>query len=155
MSEELLGAGIDFDMSQRKFIDVQIIYHRKEPRTLEAAYKYYCDKDLDNAHSAEADTIATYEVLKSQLQKYPDLLNDVDVLSKEFSSFNNNVDYAGRMVYDENGGELFNFGKHRGNPVAGVLLNEPSYYSWMLDGDFPLNTKQPQTKIRIREMNNK
>lgn len=153
LSEELLRAGIDFDMSKRKFIDVQIIYHRKEPRTLEAAYKYYCNKNLDNAHSAEADTIATYEVFKSQLQKYPELENDIDALSKEFSSFNNNVDYAGRMVYDEHGVELFNFGKHRGKPVAQVLLKEPSYYSWMLDGDFPLNTKQALTKIRLREMN--
>ncbi len=153
LSEELLRAGIDFDMSKRKFIDVQIIFHRKEPRTLEAAYKFYCDKVLDNAHSAEVDTIATYEVLKSQLDKYPDLVNDVDALSKEFSSFNNNVDFAGRMVYDENGVELFNFGKHKGKPVAKVLLNEPSYYSWILDGDFPLNTKQALTKIRLREMN--
>lgn len=153
LSEELLRAGIDFDMSKRKFIDVQIIFHRKEPRTLEAAYKFYCDKVLNNAHSAEVDTIATYEVLKSQLDKYPDLVNDVDALSKEFSSFNNNVDFAGRMVYDENGVELFNFGKHKGKPVAKVLLNEPSYYSWILDGDFPLNTKQALTKIRLREMN--
>lgn len=153
LSEEFLRAGIDFDMSKRKFIDVQIIFHKKEPRTLEAAYRFYCNKELENAHSAEVDTIATYEVLKSQLDKYPDLVNDVEALSKEFSNFNNNVDFAGRMVYDENGVELFNFGKHKGKPVSEVLLNEPSYYSWILDGDFPLNTKQALTKIRLREMN--
>lgn len=153
LSEEFLRAGIDFDMSKRKFIDVQIIFHRKEPRTLEAAYKYYCNKDLDNAHSAEADTKATYEVLKQQLVKYPDLVNDVNVLSKEYSSFNDNVDFAGRMIYDANGVELFNFGKHKGRPVSQVLMDEPGYYAWMMDGDFPLNTKQALTKIRLREMN--
>lgn len=153
LSEEFLRAGVDFDMSKRKFVDVQIIFHRKEPRTLEAAYKYYCNKDLENAHSAEADTRATYEVFRSQLVKYPDLVNDIEALSKEYSSFNDNVDFAGRMIYDDNGVELFNFGKHKGKPVSEVLLNEPGYYSWMMDGDFPLNTKQALTKIRLREMN--
>lgn len=153
LSEEFLRSGIDFDMSKRKFIDVQIIFHRKEPRTLEAAYKYYCDKTLENAHSAEADTRATYEVFKSQLVKYPDLANDIEALSKEYSSFNDNVDFAGRMVYDDSGVELFNFGKHKGKPVSMVLLDEPGYYAWMMDGDFPLNTKQMLTKIRLREMN--
>ena len=154
LAEEFLRAGVDFDMSKRKFVDVQIIFHKKEQRTLEAAYTFYCDKKLDNAHSAETDTIATYEVLKSQLDRYPDLVNDIDALSKEYSSFNNNVDFAGRMIYDEKGVELFNFGKHKGKPVAEVLKNEPSYYAWMMDGDFPLNTKQSLTKIRLREMNN-
>ncbi|MDO5522587.1 MAG: 3'-5' exonuclease [Bacteroidia bacterium] len=153
LSEEFLRAGVDFDMSKRKFVDVQIIFHKKEPRTLEAAYKFYCEKELQNAHSAEADTIATYEVLKSQLRHYPDLENDVAFLSKEYSSFNNNVDFAGRMIFDENGVEVFNFGKHKGKSVSQVLRNEPSYYSWMMDGDFPLNTKQALTKIRLREMN--
>lgn len=153
LSEEFLRAGVDFDMSKRKFVDVQIIFHKKEQRTLEAAYKFYCDKQLENAHSAEADTKATYEVLKSQLERYPDLVNDIEVLSKEYSSFNNNVDFAGRMIYDEKGVELFNFGKHKGKPVTEVLRNEPSYYSWMMDGDFPLNTKQMLTKIRLRELN--
>ena len=115
---------------------------------------FYCNKQLDNAHSAETDTMATYEVLKSQLDRYPDLENDIDSLSKEYSSFNNNVDFAGRMIYDENGVELFNFGKHKGKPVAEVLKNEASYYAWMMDGDFPLNTKQALTKIRLREMSN-
>src|SRR5690554_477771 len=154
LAEEFLRAGVDFDMSKRKFVDVQIIFHKKEQRTLEAAYAFYCDKKLDNAHSAETDTLATYEVLKSQLDRYPDLVNDIDALSKEYSSFNNNVDFAGRMIYDEKGVELFNFGKHKGKPVAEVLKNEPSYYAWMMDGDFPLNTKQSLTKIRLREMNN-
>lgn len=153
LSEEFLRAGVDFDPSRRKFVDVQIIFHKKEPRTLEAAYKFYCDKVLDNAHSAEADTRATYEVLKSQLKHYDDLENDIEFLSKEFSSFNNNVDFAGRMVFDENGVEVFNFGKHKGKSVSQVLRDEPSYYSWMMDGDFPLNTKQALTKIRLREMN--
>lgn len=153
LSEEFLRAGVDFDMSKRKFVDVQIIFHKKEQRTLEAAYKFYCDKELQNAHSAEADTIATYEVLKSQLDRYPDLENDVTFLSKEYSSFNNNVDFAGRIIFDDKGVEVFNFGKHKGKPVAQVLRNEPSYYSWMMDGDFPLNTKQVLTKIRLREMN--
>lgn len=153
LSEEFLRAGVDFDMSKRKFVDVQIIFHKKEQRTLEAAYKFYCEKELENAHSAEADTIATYEVLKSQLDRYPDLENDVAFLSKEYSSFNNNVDFAGRIIFDENGVEVFNFGKHKGKSVAQVLRNEPSYYSWMMDGDFPLNTKQMLTKIRLREMN--
>lgn len=153
LAEEFLRAGVDFDMSKRKFVDVQIIFHKKEQRTLEAAYKFYCDKTLDNAHSAEADTLATYEVLKSQLDRYPDLANDVETLSKEYSSFNNNVDFAGRMVFDDKGVEVFNFGKHKGKSVAQVLKSEPSYYSWMMDGDFPLNTKQALTKIRLREAN--
>src|SRR5690606_32499354 len=109
LSEEFLRAGVDFDMSKRKFVDVQIIFHKKEQRTLEAAYKFYCDKELQNAHSAEADTIATYEVLKSQLDRYPDLENDVAFLSKEYSSFNNNVDFAGRIIFDDKGVEVFNF----------------------------------------------
>ena len=153
LSEEFLRAGVDFDMSKRKFVDVQIIFHKKEQRTLEAAYKFYCEKELENAHSAEADTIATYEVLKSQLDRYSDLENDITFLSKEYSSFNNNVDFAGRIIFDENGIEVFNFGKHKGKSVVQVLRNEPSYYSWMMDGDFPLNTKQMLTKIRLREMN--
>lgn len=152
LSEEFLRAGVDVDFSKRKFIDVQIIYHRKEPRTLAAAYQFYCDKDLEDAHSAEADTRATYEVLKGQLAKYPDLENDVEFLSKNYSSFNNNVDFAGRMIFDDKGVEVFNFGKHRGKSVEEVLKNEPSYYSWMMDGDFPLNTKQELTKIRLRAM---
>ena len=150
--EEFLRAGVDVDLKRRKFIDVQNIFHKKEQRTLVAAYRFYCDKDLTDAHSAEADTRATYEVLKSQLELYPDLVNDIDELSKEYGSFRNNVDFAGRFVMNDEGVEVFNFGKHKGKPVADVLDREPSYYAWMMDGDFPLNTKQALTKIRLREM---
>ena len=153
LTEEFLRAGVDFDASKRKFIDVQIIFHRKEQRTLEAAYAFYCNKKLDNAHSAEADVLATYEVLKSQLDKYPDLENDVNFLSKEYSSFNNNVDLAGRIILNDKGVEVFNFGKHKGKSVSEIFEKEPSYYSWMMDGDFPLNTKQVLTKIRLRDIN--
>ncbi len=153
LTEEFLRAGVDFDMKNRRFVDVQIIFHRKEPRTLEAAYRFYCDKELENAHSAEADTLATYEVLKSQLERYPDLVNDVEALSNEFSSFKDNVDFAGRIVLNDKGVEIFNFGKHKGKSVAEVLKKEPSYYSWMMDGDFPLNTKQELTRIRLKQMN--
>jgi DNA polymerase-3 subunit epsilon len=153
LAEEFLRAGVEFDISKRKFVDVQIIFHKKEQRTLEAAYRFYCDKELDNAHSAEADAVATYEVLKSQLERYPDLVNDINVLSKEFSSFNDNVDFAGRIVLNKKGVEVFNFGKHKGKAVAEVFKKEPSYYAWMMEGDFPLNTKQVITKIRLREMN--
>lgn len=153
LAEEFLRAGVDFDMSKRKFVDVQIIFHKKEQRSLEAAYAFYCDKKLENAHSAEADAIATYEVLKSQLDRYPDLANDIEALSKEYSSFNNNVDFAGRIICNEEGVEVFNFGKHKGKPVLQVLKNEPGYYNWMMEGDFPLNTKQVLTKIRLRELN--
>lgn len=153
LTEEFLRAGVDFDASKRKFIDVQIIFHRKEQRTLEAAYAFYCNKTHDNAHSAEADVIATYEVLKSQLDRYPDLKNDINFLSKEYSSFNNNVDLAGRIILNEDGVEVFNFGKHKGKSVSEVFKKEPSYYSWMMDGDFPLNTKQVLTKIRLRDIN--
>jgi len=153
LAEEFLRAGVEFDISKRKFVDVQIIFHKKEQRTLEAAYRFYCDKELDKAHSAEADAVATYEVLKSQLERYPDLVNDINMLSKEFSSFNDNVDFAGRIVLNEKGVEVFNFGKHKGKAVAEVFKKEPSYYAWMMEGDFPLNTKQVITKIRLREMN--
>lgn len=153
LAEEFLRAGIDIDFSKRKMIDVQIIFHKKEQRTLEAAYRFYCDKTLENAHSAEADTRATYEVLKAQLDRYPDLVNDMAALSEEFSFFNNNVDLAGRIILDENGVEVFNFGKHKGKSVVEVLKKEPSFYAWMMDADFALNTKQVLTKIKLREIN--
>ena len=153
LTEEFLRAGVDFDTDKKKFVDVQIIFHRKEQRTLEAAYAFYCNKKLENAHSAQADVIATYEVLKSQLDRYSDLENDVNFLSKEYSSFNNNVDLAGRIILNDKGVEVFNFGKHRGKSVTEVLNKEPSYYSWMMDGDFPRNTKQVLTKLRLRDIN--
>lgn len=148
--EEFLRAGIDIDLSRRKFIDVQVIYHKLEQRTLSAAYKFYCGKNLEDAHTAEADTRATYEVLKAQLDRYPDVLtNDVGFLS-EYSSFSRNVDFAGRIVYDEQNVEVFNFGKYKGQPVAEILRRDPGYYGWMLNGDFTLNTKNVLTKIRLR-----
>ena len=150
-AEELLRAGVDIDMMKRKFIDVQVIYHKLEQRTLSAAYKFYCGKNLEDAHTAEADTRATYEVLKSQLDRYPEeLQNDMAFLA-EYSSFNKNVDFAGRIVYDDKGVEVFNFGKYKGMSVSEVLQKDPGYYSWILNGDFTLNTKNVLTKIRLRE----
>ncbi|MDR1810223.1 MAG: 3'-5' exonuclease [Prevotella sp.] len=150
--EEFLRAGVDIDFSRRKLIDVQVIFHKKEPRTLEAAYRFYCGQELEDAHSAAADTLATYEVLKAQLDRYPDLVNDMGKLSDEFSAINNNVDFAGRIIKNEQGVEIFNFGKHKGKAVADVLKAEPSFYAWMMDSEFSLNTKQALTKIRLREM---
>ncbi|HPD94810.1 MAG: 3'-5' exonuclease [Bacteroidales bacterium] len=148
LAEEFLRAEVDIDLKKRKFIDVQTIFHKMEKRTLGAAYKFYLDKDLENAHSAGADTMATYEILCAQLDRYSELKNDVAFLS-EFSSFNRNVDYLGRIVLDDNGVETFNFGKHRGKPVVEVLKKEPSYYSWMMNGDFPLYTKKVLTTIYL------
>lgn len=153
LAEEFLRAGVDIDLSKRKFIDVQTIFHKREQRTLSAAYKFYCDRSLEDAHSAEADTRATYEVLKAQLDRYPDLENDVAFLS-DYSSFSKNVDFAGRMVYDEKGIEIFNFGKYKGIPVVEVLRKDPGYYGWILSNDFTLNTKAMLTKIRLRELSN-
>lgn len=150
LAEEFLRAGVDVDLMKHKFVDVQVIYHKLEQRTLSAAYKFYCEKNLEDAHTAEADTRATYEVLKAQLDKYPDVLeNDIKFLS-EYSSFTKNVDFAGRIVYDDNGVEVFNFGKYKGISVVEVLRRDPGYYSWILNGDFTLNTKNVLTKIRLR-----
>ena len=151
--EEFLRAGIDIDLTKRKFVDVQVIYHKLEQRTLSAAYKFYCGKNLEDAHTAEADTRATYEVLKAQLDKYPDVLeNDVNFLS-EYSSYSKNVDFAGRIIFDDNGVEVFNFGKYKGIPVAEVLQRDLGYYGWIMNGDCTLNTKNVLTKIRLRESN--
>lgn len=154
LAEEFLRTNVDFNFRKRKYIDVQVIFHKKEQRTLEAAYKFYCNRELENAHSASADTSATYEVLKAQLDTYPDLDNDVEKLA-EFSSFNNNVDFAGRIILDENGKEVFNFGKHKGRTVEVVFREEPSYYSWMMNGDFPLYTKKILTEIKLRAFGSK
>ena len=154
LAEEFIRAGVDIDLNRRKFVDVQTIYHKMEQRTLSAAYKFYCNKDLDNAHTAEADTMATYEVLKAQLDRYPDLQNDIDFLSK-YSSFNNNVDFAGRMVYNEKGEEVVNFGKYKGRLVKEVLKSDPGYYAWIMNGDFTLNTKKMLTEIKLRDFNSK
>ena len=155
LAEEFLRAGVDVDLKKRRFIDVQNIFHKMEQRTLVAAYKFYCGKELADAHSAEADTLATVEVLKAQLDRYPDdLQNDVDFLA-EFSSRNQCVDYAGRIVYDDKGVEIFSFGKHKGRSVAEVFREEPSYYAWMMNGDFPNYTKKVITEIRLREAGKK
>lgn len=149
LMEEFLRVGVNFDISKRKFIDIQTIFHKMEQRTLTAAYKFYCNKDLDNAHSANADTEATYEVLQAQLERYPNLENDVDFLSK-FSSQNRNVDLAGRIVLNDDNVEVFNFGKYKGQPVADVLKKDTGYFGWIMQGDFPQNTKNVLTNIKLR-----
>lgn len=148
--EEFLRANVDIDFKRRKFIDVQNIFHKMEQRTLVAAYKFYCDKDLTNAHSAEADTKATYEVLKAQLDRYPELQNDVTALA-EFSSHGETADFAGRIGYNDKGVEVFNFGKYKGRSVAEIFRQDPSYYAWLMDSDFPLYTKKVVTEIYLRE----
>jgi DNA polymerase III subunit epsilon len=166
LSEEFLRVDIDLDIKKHKFIDVQIIFHRMEKRTLAAAYKFYLLQDLENAHSAMADTKATYEVLKAQLDRYAGVefedngkkstpvVNDVEALAS-FSAFDKSVDFAGRIVYDEHGVEVFNFGKHKGKSVERVLQEEPGYFSWMMQGEFPLYTKKVLTAIKLRELNKK
>ena len=148
LAEEFMRAGIEPDFHDRDMVDVQVIFYKKEPRTLSGAYKFYCDKNLEDAHAAEADTMATLEVLEAQLDRYPDLENDVDFLSK-FTKRSNMLDYAGRIVLDENGTPVFNFGKHKGKPVKEVLAVEPSYYSWIQNGDFTQDTKNVLTKIYL------
>lgn len=150
--EEFLRNDIDIDLSKRKLIDVQVIFHKMEQRTLSAAYKFYCNAELEGAHGAEADTKATYEVLKSQLDRYPDLANDVQFLS-EFSTFNRNVDFAGKIVLNDKDVEVFNFGKYKDQSVEEVLKKDTGYYGWMMQGDFALNTKNILTRIRLRAMN--
>lgn len=152
LAEEFLRAEVDIDFSKRRFVDVQTIFHKKEQRTLLAAYKFYCEKDLTDAHSAEADVRATYEVLKSQLDRYDDLTNDIDYLAN-FSAFNKNADFSGRIIFDKNDEEIFNFGKHKGKKVSDVFEREPSYYNWMMNGDFPLYTKKVLTAIKLRSFN--
>jgi DNA polymerase-3 subunit epsilon len=149
LAEEFQRANVDFDIKKRNAVDVQTIFHKMEQRTLSAAYKFYCNKNLEDAHRAETDTHATYEILKAQLDKYPVLENDVEALS-EFSLKNKNVDFAGRIVYNDEGVEVFNFGKHKGKPVEQILKEEPSYYNWMMNGDFPLYTKKVLTEIKLR-----
>jgi DNA polymerase-3 subunit epsilon len=149
LAEEFLRTNIDFNFRKRRYVDVQVIFHKKEQRTLAAAYHFYCNKELEGAHGSKADTAATFEVLKSQLDRYKDLENDIEKLAA-FSSFNNNVDFAGRIILDENGVEIFNFGKHKGKSVELVFSEEPAYYSWMMNGDFPLHTKKVLTEIKLR-----
>ena len=150
LAEEFLRAGVDIDLMRRKFVDIQTIFHKKEPRNLSAAYKFYCDKDLENAHTAEADTKATYEVLQAQLDRYQDLKNDIVFLS-EYSSFNNQVDFAGRVIYNEKKQEVINFGKYKGRLVEEVFQEDPGYYGWIMQGDFALHTKKVFTAIKLRK----
>ena len=154
LAEEFLRCDVDFDLKKRKFIDVQVIFHKMEQRTLSAAYKFYCSQDLENAHGAEADTRATYEVLQSQLDKYKDLENDIDKLS-DFSAQTRNVDFVGRIVLNEKDVEVFNFGKYKGVPVEDVFEKDPGYYGWMIGNDFPLYTKKVLTAIKLRGFNKK
>ncbi|MBL7930462.1 MAG: 3'-5' exonuclease [Bacteroidia bacterium] len=162
LAEEFLRAEVDFDLEGRKLLDVQNIFHFMEPRNLSAAYKFYCNKPLEHAHSAEADVLATFEVFKAQLDKYEGVeledekgrryqpvVNDIAKLS-ELSMRTKNVDLAGRIIYNEKGQEVFSFGKHKDKPVVEVFTKEPSYYSWMMNGDFPLYTKRVITKIRLK-----
>jgi DNA polymerase-3 subunit epsilon len=150
--EEFLRVELDFDMQNRKCVDVQNIFHKMEQRTLAAAYRFYCSKELENAHTAEADVRATFDVLMAQLQKYDSLQPNVNFLHT-FSSMNDNVDLAGRIVRDKKGVEVFNFGKHKGRPVLDIFKSEPSYYNWMMDGDFPLSTKRVITQLRLKAFN--
>ena len=150
LGEEFIRAGVEVDFSRCRFIDVQTIFHKMERRTLEAAYKFYCEKDLTEAHSAEADTRATLEVLKAQLDRYPeDLQNDVEFLSS-FTTQQRNLDLAGRFVYNEKDEVVINFGKHKGTPVAEVLKKEPGYYDWVMKADFSEDTKQHLTRLRFK-----
>lgn len=152
--EELLRAEVDFDMKNTVSVDVQTIFHKKEQRTLSAAYQFYCNKNLENAHSAEADTKATYEILLSQIERYDDLGNDVKSLSS-FSQRNKSADFAGFIIYNKEGKEVFAFGKHKGKKVEDVLESEPGYFSWIQNAEFPLYTKKVLTGIKLRKLNSK
>jgi DNA polymerase-3 subunit epsilon len=154
LAEELLRAEVDFDMKNRVSVDVQTIFHKKEERTLSAALKFYCGTNLENAHSAEADTMATYEILKAQLDRYDDLDNDMKWLS-EFTTRKKSVDFAGFIALNNEGKEIFTFGKNKGQLVEDVLEKEPGYYGWIQGADFPLYTKKVLTGIKLRKLNNK
>lgn len=154
LAEEMLRAEIDFDMKNCQSVDVQTIFHKMEQRTLSAAYKFYCNKSLDDAHSAEADTKATYEVLKAQLERYDELENDTKFLA-EFSARKKFADFAGFLIFNKQGEECFSFGKHKGKRVLDVLEQEPGYFGWLLNADFPLYTKKVLTAIKLRQFNNK
>lgn len=154
LAEEMLRADIDFDMKNNVSVDVQTIFHKMEKRTLEAAYKFYCDKELNDAHSAKADTEATYEVLLSQIERYPELENNIKKLA-EFSNRRNTLDLAGFIGQDEEGDAIFTFGKHSGRKVLEILESEPGYFGWILNADFPLYTKKVLTQIKLSQLNNK
>lgn len=150
--EEFTRVNVHFDITGRKLVDVQNIFHKMEQRTLAAAFKFYCNKDLIDAHSAEADAMATYHVLVAQLEKYESLKNNIDFLS-QFSSIQKNVDLAGRIVLNDKGEATFNFGKYKGRLVKEVFKTDTSYYDWMMKGDFATNTKNVITQIRLKEFN--
>lgn len=150
LAEEFLRIGMDFDFKGRRLVDVQKVFHMMEQRTLSAAYKFYCNKNLEGAHGAEVDASATWEVLQAQLEKYPQLGNSVESILKVLGD-EQIVDFARRMIF-ENGVEVFNFGKHKGRAVTDVLKAEPQYYDWMMKGDFPMNTKQKLTEILNRTL---
>ena len=150
LAEEFLRIDVDFDMKKHHAVDVQNIFHKMEQRTLSAAYKFYCSKDLENAHSAEADTLATYEILTAQLDKYSELENDIEFLSKFSTRGNSSVDMAGFIVMNDKSEDCFSFGKYKGQTVVSVLSSNPGYYSWIQQADFPLYTKKVLTEIRLR-----
>jgi DNA polymerase-3 subunit epsilon len=154
LTEEFMRVGLDPKFRERNLVDVQVIFYKKEPRTLSGAYKFYCGKNLEDAHAAEADTMATLEVLEAQLDHYPDLENDVAALA-DFTKRQKMLDYAGRIVLDEHDVPIFNFGKHKGRSVREVLEQEPSYYTWMQNGDFTQDTKNVLTKIYLEGKNTK
>ncbi len=154
LAEELLRAGVDFDMKNRVSVDVQNIFHKKEERTLSAALKFYCNKNLENAHSAAADTEATYEILKAQLDRYPDLENNINALSA-FTTRKKIADFAGMIAYDKDDNEIFTFGKHKNRKVTEILDSEANYYNWIQNADFPLYTKKVLTAIKLRKLNTK
>jgi DNA polymerase-3 subunit epsilon len=151
LMEEFIRSGVDFDMKNKKVVDVQKIFHQMEQRTLSAAYRFYCQKSLDGAHGAEVDATATAEILNAQIERYPQLGNSVESIIKAVGD-ESIIDFARRFVYDDKGVEIFNFGKHKGRAVADVLKAEPQYYDWMMKGDFPMNTKQKLTEIYTRTM---
>jgi len=151
LMEEFLRAEMEFELKGRKFVDVQKIFYQMEQRTLSAAYRFYCSKDLENAHSAETDANATAEILSAQLERYPQLGSTVDSVLKVIGE-DQIIDLARRFAYDDKGREVFNFGKHKGKLVSDVLKAEPQYYDWMMKGEFPLNTKQKLTEIYTRIM---
>jgi DNA polymerase-3 subunit epsilon len=151
LMEEFIRADVEFDMKGRKVIDVQKIFHQMEQRTLSAAYKFYCNKSLEGAHGAEVDAIATAEILNAQLEKYPQLGTNIDSIIKAIGE-EPIIDFARRFIFNDKGVEVFNFGKHKGRPVADVLKAEPQYYDWMMKGEFPMNTKQKLTEMYTRIM---
>ena len=165
--EEFLRVDIDFDLRSRRLVDVQNIFHKMESRTLSAAYRFYCNESLENAHSAEADTVATYEILKAQLDRYAEteytekggkkvypIENNIRTLS-EFSYYNQSADLVGQIIFNKDNAEMFNFGKHKGKTVEEVFRIEPAYYDWMMKADFPLSTKKLITAIKLRGFNNR